>query len=444
LRETCIVEGNLLDIDSLRSALDRIDVAYYLISSLHAGERNIQDQEQRAAENFGRAARSAGVRRIIYLGDIRKGTEPTTELLGRQMDVADSLRRGGVPLTEFRIGVLIGSGSLSFEVIRNLTERSPILIATKWVRTKTRPLALRNVLQYLVGALDVEESSDKTIELAGMEELTLAQMVRVYAKERGLRRFQVSVPLSIPGLSAWWIGLLTPLSVPIARRTVEWLSYDTRVDDGLAQRLFNVRLITFADAVRRALRRFADDNVDSTWTDALVTEAHEGARSGELRKKEGLITERVGMRSAAKPDALFDVICSLGGETGWLYANALWRIRGFIDLFSGGTGLRRTRRSYTQLRVGDTIDFWRIEEIEENRLLRLRAEMKVPGRAWLQYELAPATDGTTQVTQTAFYEPRGLAGFVYWYVLYLPHRLIFPGLLRALIKRAERRTSNTK
>lgn len=430
-----VVQGDVLKPDTLGPALQGVDVAYYLIHSL--GRGNFEDRDREAAENFSRAAEAAGVQRIIYLGGIRPKTDRLSKHLRSRIETGESLRNGSVPVTEFRAAVIVGSGSLSFELIRYLTERVPVLITPKWVRTPTQPIAIRNVLQYLTQALKVPESTGKVIEIGGKDVLSYGDMFKAYARIRGLQRPIIPVPFLTPRLSSLWVGLVTPVNSRIARPLIEGLDNEVVVDDDTAQRLFDLDLLNYEAAVRLALNRFAGDAVETSWSDALSSGVDTNAAGSErLQEDEGMIRERLCVQTSASPAAVFQQIKRMGGENGWLYANPLWVIRGYLDLLVGGIGLRRSRRSYAHLREGDTIDFWRVEAIEENKLLRLRAEMKVPGKAWLQYEIASDAKGT-RVWQTAFYEPRGLFGVLYWYIFYLPHRLIFPGMLRELIRRAE-------
>jgi len=433
-----IVKGDVLQPDTLAAALAGIDAAYYLIHSLQAGEAAFAERDRQAAANFGKAAREAGLQRIICLGGLKPKTNTPSKHLKSRLETGDILRASGVPVTEFRAAVIVGSGSLSFEMIRYLTERVPLLITPRWVRTPTQPIAIRNVLQYLTQALTVPESTGKILEIGGKDVLTYGDMFRIYARVRGLRHPIVEVPVLTPRLSSLWVGLVTPINSRIARLLIDGLNNEVVVQDDTAQRLFDIELFSYETAVQRALTRFERDEVETMWSGAVSSNIDDVKIAETLtEKKEGMIRERLQVKVKATPETVFGVIKSLGGDTGWLYADALWKIRGFLDLLIGGIGLRKTRRSYTYIRESDTIDFWRVEAVEENRLLRLRAEMKVPGKAWLQYKVKPDGPGCSIVTQTAFYEPRGLFGFLYWYLFALPHRFIFPGMLRALRRRAE-------
>jgi len=433
-----IAEGDALDYESVRRAMDGVDVAYYLIHSLAAGKGDFEDLDRKAANNFGRASEEQGVKRIIYLGGIQPSGERESEHLRSRIETGDALRDWNVPVTEFQAAVIVGSGSLSFELIRYLTERVPVMLCPRWVQTPTQPIAIRNVLQYLVAALRVPESIGETIEIGGSDILSYAEMFRIYAKVRDLHRPILNLPFLTPTLSAKWVGLITPVNTDIARILIEGLDNKVVVTDDKAERLFDIRTISYEAAVRLALRRFADQNVETTWHDARSSSdtLHAHRPTEILEDTEGLIQERRQLHVPASPGAVFNVVTGLGGDTGWLFANLLWQIRGFFDYLIGGFGLRRGRRHPRQLRVGDALDFWRVEALEENRLLRLRAEMKVPGKAWLQFELEPTEHGTF-VTQTALFEPKGLFGLFYWYLFYLPHKVLFPGMLKQIGHNAE-------
>ena len=436
-----IVEGDVLKPETLPDALKRIDAAYYLIHSLDAS--GFAKKDSMAADNFGKIAQEAGVRRIIYLGGLQPKTNKRSEHLASRLQTGEHLRHWGVPVTEFRAGAIVGSGSLSFEVIRYLSERLPFMITPRWVWTPTQPIAVRNVLQYLIQALDSEESIGEIIEIGGADVLTYGDMMRIYTEMRGLKRIFVPIPLLTPYLSSHWVGLVTPLNSQIVRPLVKGLDNELTVQDSKASDLFDITLLSYEEAVEKALERFKNDTVETTWSDSITSNMGRKMWTEPLVDKEGMIRERRYIKVNASAKTVFSVIKSLGGENGWYFADFLWKLRGFLDLVMGGVGLRKSRRSYTDLRPGDTLDFWRIEAVEENVLLRLRAEMKVPGKAWLQYELEEVSEQETIISQIAFFEPKGVSGFLYWYALYIPHIVIFPGMLRALARKAEALNSNT-
>lgn len=437
-----MVEGDVLKPDTLPSAMEGVDTAYYLIHSMAAGE-GFAERDRRAAENFGRAAKAAGVGRVIYLGGIEPAGNDTSTHLQSRLETGEVLRQAGPPLTEFRAAVIVGSGSASFELIRHLTERVPVMITPKWVLTETQPIAIRDVLCYLMDALDIPETTGRVVEIGGPEVLTYEEMFKTYAAVRGLKRTVVHVPFLTPKLSSLWAGLVTPISPAIARPLIEGLKSEVVVTNPSGMDLFNVEPLPYEAAVRLALGRFRHDAVETSWSGSLSSSLGGGV-AHELTSEEGLIRDRRELTVAASPESVFAVVKAIGGENGWLYGNPLWTIRGLMDQFVGGPGLQRGRRHRSDVRVGEAIDFWRVEEIEENRLLRLRAEMKVPGRAWLQFEIEPcppAPDGTpsSRIVQTAFYEPKGLLGLAYWYAILPVHPSIFKGMIRELGRRAEKR-----
>jgi uncharacterized protein YbjT (DUF2867 family) len=450
LSSTRVFEGDALDETVVAAALRGVDVAYYLIHSLAAGEDRFEELDREVAHIFGRVAHYCGVKRIIYLGGLEPKGSSTSAHLASRLDTGLQLSASGVPVTEFRAGVIVGSGSLSFELVRYLTERVPVMICPRWVKTTTHPIAVKTVLDYLVEALDTPESTGRIIEIGGKETLTYADMFRGYARVRNLKRIIIKIPFLTPRLSALWVGLITPINTKLARPLIEGLSSEVVVTDSTASDLFDVETTSYTEAVERALHRFQADSVETSWHGA-ISSSRPGGLVSKLETTAGMISEVVQTQTRARPEDAFGVIRSLGGDNGWLYARFLWQIRGLMDLLVGGVGLRRGRRSSTDLRVGDAVDFWRVEAFEPNRLLRLRAEMKVPGRAWLQYEIVGNGGGTgCFVTQTAFFEPRGLPGLLYWYILYPIHKVIFRGMIRELRSRAEsardseRNTESTK
>lgn len=439
LEQVDVVQGDVLTPDTLDAALAGIDVAYYLIHSMRGGE-DFHERDIRAARNFGAAAERQGVKRIIYLGGLGDTrTELSPHLRSRQ-ETGDGLRESAVPVTEFRAGVIVGSGGLSFEMIRYLTERVPVMVCPRWVYTRIQPIGIRETLEYLVSALKTPESTGQIIEIGGAEVMTYRDMMFGYARARGLRRFMIPVPVLTPRLSSYWVHWVTPIPGDIARPLIEGLRNEVIVRDDLARKLFpDIQPTTFDVAVSRALEKLEASQVETSWADALVSSQPDRTPT-VLSTHEGMFLEQRQQLVKATPSAVFQAFNSLGGAKGWLYFNWAWYLRGMLDRLVGGVGLRRGRRHPTDLRVGDALDFWRVEAVEANRLLRLRAEMKVPGVAWLQFKAEPMEDGTTQLIQTAFFAPKGLFGLLYWYGLYPLHGLIFSGMIRKLAERAARLT----
>jgi hypothetical protein len=346
------------------------------------------------------------------------------------------LREACVPVTEFRAGILVGSGSVSFEMIRSLTERLPVMICPRWVYTRTQPIAIDDALAYLVAALETPESHEQIVEIGGRDVLTYKAMMATYARLRGLRRVIIPVPVLTPRLSSYWVHLVTPIPSTIAQPLIDGLRVEVIVTNDLARRLFpQIVPMDYAAAVARALSNLEARDVETSWSDALVSSQGD-ARPVVFTTQDGMLIERRQRVVAAPPATVYAEFAALGGRHGWLAFNRLWRLRGAADRLLGGVGFRRGRRHPTQLRVGDAVDFWRVEAIQPDRLVRLRAEMKVPGRAWLQFQAEPLADRRTRLVQTAYFAPRGLFGLVYWYLLYPIHGFIFSRLIRALAEGA--------
>ena len=427
-----ILAGDVLDVRALSRAMQGIDVAYYLIHSMAAGEAAFAARDRLAARAFADAASAAGVRRIVYLGALGEGR--LSPHLASRRETADVLRASGVPVTELRAGVIVGAGSASFELIRYLVDRLPVMVCPRWVSTPCQPIAVDDVLRYLVAALEHPQEGNLTLEIGGADVLTYGDLMRRYAAVRGLSRRMVNVPFMTPRLSSWWCGLVTPVPASIARPLIDGLRTPAVVTRPVSEP-FAFPTLGYDEAVRRALDR--DGGVlDTGWWSSLASVGDHASPPVSLDQAEGLIREHRRLTVNAPADAVFRVLEGIGGARGWFYATAAWRLRALLDRLVGGIGLRRGRRDADALRVGDALDFWRVESLERPRRLRLRAEMKLPGRAWLQWTLAEGPRGTT-LTQDALFEPRGLAGWVYWCLLYPAHRLIFAGMLRAIGARAE-------
>jgi uncharacterized protein YbjT (DUF2867 family) len=431
-----VAVADCLRAETLMAAMQGVEVAYYLVHSM-AGGRRFEERDVQAAQNFATRARLAGVKRILYLGGLGDPDSGLSEHLRSRQETGATLRESGVPVTEFRAAVIVGSGSLSFEIIRYLTERLPVMICPRWLYTRAQPIAIDNVLDYLVAALDTPCSVGRIIEIGGADVLSYGDMLRGYARARGLRRWLLPVPVLTPRLSSYWVHLVTPVPAAIAGPLIQGLRNDVVVRDGSARDLFpQIQPLDYAASVRLALSNLDTGHVESAWSDAMVSS--QGDTVPILyTTQEGIIFERRQHVVQASPEATYRAFTQLGGNTGWLYANWLWRVRGFVDRLLGGVGLRRGRRHPHEVRVGDALDFWRVEAVEPYRLLRLRAEMKVPGRAWLEFQVEAVNATTSRLTQTACFAPHGLAGLLYWYLLYPVHGFIFSGLARNLAQRAK-------
>jgi len=432
-----LAEGDVLRPETLPPAFEGIDAAYYLVHSLGGGG-GYSERDALAARNFAAAAKRAGTARLLYLGGLGDPEADLSEHLRSRHRTGDALREAGVPVTEFRCAVVVGSGSASFEMLRYLTERLPVMICPRWVYTRIQPIAIRNVIDYLVAALDHAESAGKVLEIGGADVVTYGEMMTGYARVRGLRRLLLAVPVLTPRLSSYWVHLVTPIPAAIAQPLIEGLRNEVVVRDDTARRLFpEIELLDYQSAVRRAVERLGAGRAETAWHTAV------GPVTGEpltvvTEECEGMFREIRQRIVNAPPETVWREFMSLGGDRGWLFMDWAWQIRGFFDRIAGGPGMRRGRRDLLDLRVGDPLDFWRVEAIEKDRLLRLRAEMKVPGRAWLEYQSHSTEDGRTLLVQTAFFESKGLAGFLYWYLLYPPHAVIFSGLIRRIARGAER------
>lgn len=436
-----IVTGDVLQPETLLGAMQGVSAAYYLVHSMAEGS-NFHQKDLDAAHNFGAAARESGVKRIIFLGALADSQTVLSEHLKSRQQTGDALRAAGVPVTEFRAGVIVGSGSLSFEMIRYLTERVPVMVCPRWVYTRTQPIGIQDVLAYLSSALAVPESEGRIIEIGGAEVVTYGEMMMTYARERGLKRWMVPVPVLTPRLSSYWVDIVTPIPSAIAKPLIEGLRNESVVHDPSARQIFpTINPAGYSVAVAMALTSLQASTIETTWSDALCTSQGD-IPPVILTSQEGMILEKRLRLVPASPANVYAVITGLGGTHGWYYMNWAWAIRGFMDRLMGGVGLRRGRRHPEDLRVGDALDFWRVEAVEPNHLLRLRAEMKVPGKAWLQFEVIPRDDHQVLLSQTAFFAPKGLMGWLYWVVLYPLHALIFSGLIDQIAKRADQ--SNTK
>jgi uncharacterized protein YbjT (DUF2867 family) len=434
---TEIVRGDVLDRPSLDAALRGITTAYYLVHSM-GSDGSFESADREAARNFGQAAQAAGVRRIIYLGGLGAEDGALSPHLRSRQEVGRILRESGVPVLEFRASIIIGSGSLSFEMIRSLVERLPVMVTPKWVKVPAQPIAIDDVLEYLTAALRLPAGESRIYEIGGADQVSYADIMRTYARQRGIRFRMIAVPVLTPFLSSLWLGLVTPLYARIGRKLIESIVHPTVVRDDAAFRIFDIRPVGVEEAVRRALASEEEHYAATRWSDALSSSGEPPSPSwGGVRLGSRLLDSRTAI-VAASPAAAYQPIQRIGGATGWYAWNWLWRVRGFLDLLAGGVGLRRGRPSPSTLRVGDTVDWWRVESVEPDHWLRLVAEMKLPGRAWLEFEVTGSGSSST-IRQTAIFDPVGLWGRAYWYALYPVHHLVFSGMLRGIARAAERR-----
>jgi len=426
-----VVAGDVLDAEAVRRALEGVEVAYYLVHAMGSPE-SFEQLDRRAAAIFAGAARNAGVRRIVYLGGLGSGPGLSTHLASRQ-EVGRLLASSGVETIEFRASIVIGSGSLSFELVRSLTQRLPVMITPRWVRMRAQPIAIEDVIAYLVAALDLDSRGSEVFEIGGAEVATYGELMREYARQRGLRRLLVPVPVLTPGLSSLWLGLVTPVYARVGRKLVESLPHETVVHDASALERFPIRPRGYREAIARALANEERETVETRWSDAFSAAGGSSWMPG--LSMSGRLVDARAREVPVPPAQAFAPIRRIGGTTGWYYGDALWRLRGFLDLLVGGVGLRRGRRDSETPAVGSALDFWRVEAYEPDRLLRLRAEMRLPGRAWLQFEVDGDERGS-RIHQTATFDPTGLAGLVYWYALLPIHGFVFRGTLAGIAREA--------
>jgi tryptophan-rich sensory protein/uncharacterized protein YbjT (DUF2867 family) len=427
---TEVVPGDVLDADSLVHALRGVDTAYYLVHSMGAVDA-FEEADRHGAANFAAAAATAGVRRIIYLGGLGDSERALSRHLRSRHEVGEVLRSTGVQVVEFRASVVIGSGSLSFEMIRSLVERLPIMVAPRWVSVLAQPIAINDLLDYLVAALDLEVSGSPIYEIGGADRVSYGDLMREYARQRGLRRLIIPVPVLTPRLSSLWLGLVTPLYARVGRKLIDSIRHPTVVRDDSATREFQISPMGHREAIRAALRNEDREFAASRWSDALSA----GGSAGALAAVAGP-TRLVDARETAvgcSPARVFAAVERIGGQTGWYSANWLWGLRGAVDLLMGGIGMRRGRPHPQRLRVGDTLDCWRVESLEPGRRLLLAAEMRLPGRAWLEFVVTPSGQ-FSRLHQIAMFDPQGLLGRAYWYLIYPLHQFVFAGMLRGIAK----------
>lgn len=424
-----VIEGDLLDADGTwisTIAQQQFDVAYYLVHSMTTS-RDFVNKDRLAAHNFSKAATQ--IPHTIYLGGLLPKGDAVSPHLRSRADTGEVLRTN-LPVTEFRAGPVIGSGSASFEMVRYLTERLPVMVAPKWVRNRVQPIAVRDILAYLMAAMKREPLGIVEVGMPG--EMTFKDMMLGYANVRGLRRWIYPLPVLTPGLAARWVGLVTPIPNSLAVPLIQGVVHPVTGDTSKARQYFpQIEPIGYEEAVEYAMIKISHREVETRWSGALGL-----GPTYRLVDWEGTIREERTIHVKATPEATFQAFCSLGGDRGWLVMNWAWRLRGWLDKLTGGPGLRRGRRDPLKLLAGEPCDFWRVEEVREPKLLRLRAEMKVPGKAWLQWEAWPEAGGT-RLVQCALFRPQGFPGVIYWYSLYVIHKYIFSAMVRGVAKLAE-------
>ncbi|GIT99924.1 NAD(P)-dependent oxidoreductase [Sulfurovum sp. TSL6] len=432
-----IVQGNTFDMDSLERALDGIDVAYYLIHSLQ--HKNYKELDKQSAQNFLDAAIKKGVKRIIYLGGLGVKEHASEHLLSRiETGEILSSRPDKIETIWIRAGVIIGSGSASFEIIRHLTEKLPIMVTPKWVNTLAQPIGVDDVIAYLNASKDLSIDSNLVVDI-GSEKMTYKEMMLACANALGLRRWIFPLPVLTINLSSYWLNLFTPVPYTIARSLIEGLSSEVVIQNDNAKRYFShIQPMEFKEAVEKAIKEMEENQVFSRWSDAgggqdLWEKQHKGDPSSAV------LMDRQSMKLGDIPkETVYRTFCAIGGKEGWFGYDWLWEIRGWMDKMIGGAGLNRGRRHSQHLRIGESVDFWRVEDLSVNERLLLYAQMKVPGKAWLEFKIKG-----DELVQTAYFYPRGLWGRLYWYILTPVHYLVFSNMIRSILKKA-RNNKQTK
>jgi len=428
-----IIGGDLSDLDATRGALRGCSAAYYLVHSMAASGSSYRSRDRELAQTFATAAADESLERIVYLGGLGETGDGLSEHLASRREVEELLASGPVPVTVLRAAMIIGSGSASFEIMRYLVERLPIMVTPRWVRTPCQPIAVGDVLRYLVRCLDVQETVGQTLDIGGPDVLDYQEFMHVMAEARSLpRRIVLPVPLLTPHLSSLWIHLVTPLSKHIARPLAEGLRNPVVCRDHRAQELMPQQLTPVRQAVAEAVANLESDDVETAWSDA-------GPMPGDPDWSGGRVfVDRRSVEIQAAPELVYRAVCRIGGKHGYYRGDWLWRLRGALDRLIGGPGLRRGRRHPDTLGYGDALDFWRITDATEPKRLALRAEMKLPGEALLEFEIEERSDRRSVLVQTARFIPRGLLGLAYWYAVVPLHAYVFRGMLDGFRRDAER------
>ncbi len=429
--------GDVLDKESLVKACQGCREAFYLVHSMVTDPKGYTETDRRAARNMVEAAAETGLNRIIYLGGLGgKDVLNLSSHLRSRYEVARILQSGPVPATFLRAAMILGSGSASFEILRYLVERLPVMITPRWVDTMVQPIGIRNVLNYLQGCLEHDEVLGQTFDIGGPDVVTYRQLFRIFAEEAGLpRRIIIPVYFFTPTLSSYWIHLITPVPASIARPLAEGLRNTVICQDNRIQNIIPQELLDCRQTIRMALDRVEQQRIDTCWMDAGTAVPKEWIYCGDSPYSGGTTLELgYAVQIQAGPEEVWAALTRIGGKTGWYFGNGLWKIRGWFDRLIGGVGFRSGRRHPVELRPGDALDFWRVLEADHGEHLLLLAEMKVPGDALLEFRLKPLPGGNTELRQTARFLPRGLGGILYWYLFDPFHRLIYPRMLKAIAR----------
>ena len=431
-----MAQADMLDYDSLAAAVQGCWAAFYLVHSMNPRHKDFAEADRKAARNMANAAAKAGLNRMIYLGGLGNEKSELSKHLKSRFEVAHILKSGTVPLTFLRAAMILGSGSASFEILRYLVEHLPVMITPRWVRNPVQPIAIRNVLNYLQGCLEHNETVGHTFDIGGGDVLTYQRLFEIYAEEAGLKkRWIIGVPLFSPHLSSYWIHLVTPVPSYIARPLAEGLSTPVVCQENRIQAIIPQDLLSCRETIRLALGRVRQQCVDTCWTDSGAIPVPEWLHCGDAPYAGGDILESgYRMILSATPDEVWDPISKIGDQKGWYFADFLWIIRGIIDRMVGGVGLRRGRRHPTELRVGDALDFFRVLDAEPPHRLQLLAEMRLPGEATLEFRVHRLEGHRTELQQLSRFVPKGLFGLLYWYMFYPIHQWLFKGMLKGIAR----------
>lgn len=427
-----IINGDLLNPDSLNEIPDDVDAAYYLVHSMSSSDEGFSDLEKKSSKNFANAIKKTKCKQIIYLTGIAND-EHLSKHLGSRLAVEDELKSSGIACTILRAAIIIGSGSASFEIIRDLTEKIPVMVAPKWVKTKCQPIGIRDVLGYLTGVLHNKEAFNETFDIGGPDILTYKNMLLGYAKERGLKRWIITVPVLTPRLSSLWLNLITPVPYSLAKSLVDSMKNEVICKDDRIKEVVPRQCLTYAQALHLAFEKIDQNSIVSSWKDALNRGYMQTDFMDQIKvPQNGTLEYKVKMPFERKAEEVFDNIWSIGGSRGWYFMDWLWQLRGFLDKIFGGVGTRRGRTSNIDLQAGDVLDFWRVLLADKkNKRLLLYAEMKVPGEAWLEFKLVEF-HGQAFLSQIATFRPKGLWGRMYWYAMWPFHIVLFKGMAKQI------------
>ncbi len=430
---------SLLEVDFLKElpsseAIKDIDAAYYLIHSMSSGSGDFAEMEEASAKNFLKLVESTSVKQIIYLTGITN-EEKLSKHLSSRKNVEEILNQSSVPLTAIKAGIIVGSGSASFEIIRDLVEKLPVMIAPKWLNTKSQPIAIRNVLEFLSGVLLKEETYNRSFDIGGPDVLSYKEMLLQFAEVRGFKRYVFTVPVMTPRLSSYWLYFVTSTSYKLAVNLVDSMKVEVIAKDNELEKMLGIEPISYKEAVRLAFQKIEQNSVISSWKDSLASSYADNSLLEHINvPTDGCLVDRREKKIVGDPDLVLQNIWSIGGKRGWYYGNRLWKIRGFMDKMVGGVGLRRGRTHPHEINTGDTLDFWRVLAADKkNRRLLLYAEMKLPGEAWLEFRIIER-NGENFLQQTATFRPEGLAGRLYWYSVLPFHFFVFDGMAGNLLK----------